>query len=69
VNRSSWAWAAPSSVSVPNVIVPSANVETLTPLDPSLRYSIMIYLSLLSGPVKVPLQALQLRGARDWRDP
>jgi len=37
---SSCACAPTSSVSVPNVIVPNANVDTTAPLDPSMRYSI-----------------------------
>ncbi len=39
-NASSWACAPASSVSWPNVIVPSVNVETTQPLLPKVRYSI-----------------------------
>ena len=36
-NRSSWRCASGSSVSWPNVIVPSARVETAQPLRPRVR--------------------------------
>jgi hypothetical protein len=38
--RSSCSWATFSSLSVPNVIVPRQNVDTIVPVLPSVRYSI-----------------------------
>jgi hypothetical protein len=44
-NPSSCACEPSSSVSVPNVIVPSASVDTAQPLHPRVRYSIVVVLS------------------------